>query len=147
MGGGETERGEREAASQLTTIISDGSKVMHSQPRLPPSCLPKLQRETKQVLKQTDTEGEGKIFPTHRRLAADAADDIRAAKDERQHYVLLNRSNRSIHGNQGFNDGKCEQLIHVDLKFKRFWSDRHQCLFTRDRCKLPKLNGPKQKPT
>lgn len=48
----------KEAASLLTTIISDGSKVMHSQPRLPPSCLPKLWREhtRKQMLKQTQTK-------------------------------------------------------------------------------------------
>lgn len=34
---------DREQCFLLTTIISDGSRVMHSQPRLPPSCLPKLQ--------------------------------------------------------------------------------------------------------
>lgn len=38
----ERDRERRERVFLLTTIISDGSKVMHSQPRLPPSCLPKL---------------------------------------------------------------------------------------------------------
>lgn len=37
---------DREVEFLLTTIISDGSKVMHSQPRRPPSCLPKLNTHT-----------------------------------------------------------------------------------------------------
>lgn len=51
---------ERSTVFLLTTIISDGSNVMHSQPRLPPSCLPKLQREHTKCYKRKHTKAKRK---------------------------------------------------------------------------------------
>lgn len=39
----------------LTTIISEGSSMIHSHPRFPPDCLPKLQKDRKKRKRMRQT--------------------------------------------------------------------------------------------
>lgn len=90
---------ERECETLLTTIISDGSKVMHSQPRLPPSCFPKLWREqrhthTHNISVETETNLRPRKDNSHTlSVVTDAVNHIRPPTCEHRHYRPLKHSN------------------------------------------------------
>lgn len=108
---------ERQAVYILTTIISDGSKVMHSQPRLPPSCLPKLLRKHthKKVLKQKQTKGKRYDVSYTLTVSTDPVNHISPPTDEHQLYTPVNGSNCQ-NQNMRCPRIKCKRIlrVHVD---------------------------------